>query len=65
MASDKTADLGGILAATVIEAAVLVPAARRVVLGLGVTQQQQTTHGAISIRSKASGLMYRLWLRAR
>jgi hypothetical protein len=33
--------------------AVLVAAGGRVVLSLGVTQQHQTAHGAISIRFKA------------
>ncbi len=50
MAGDPAADLGGVAAAAVVEAAVLIAAARRVVLGLGVTQQHQTAHGAISIR---------------
>ena len=65
MGGNKAADLGGVPAATLVEAAVLIPAARRVVFGLGMTQQHQTAHGAISICSKSRGLMYRLWLRAR
>jgi len=48
MAGDPAADLR-VLAATVVEPAVLIAAARRVGLGLGVTQQHQTAHGAISI----------------
>ena len=38
---------GGILVAAVVEAAILVTAARRVGLGLGVTQQHQTAHGIL------------------
>jgi hypothetical protein len=38
------------MAATLVEPAVLIAAARSVVFGLGVTQQHQTTHGAIPIR---------------
>jgi hypothetical protein len=47
MGGHPVADLGGILVAAVIEPAVLVTAARRVGLGLGVTQQQQTAHGIL------------------
>ena len=50
MPADPAADLGGVGAAAVVEPAVLVVARRRVGLGLGVTQQHQTAHGAISIR---------------
>ena len=50
MAADPAADLGGVLAAAVVEATVLVTAARRVGLGLGVTQQHQTAHGDSRIR---------------
>jgi hypothetical protein len=48
--ADPDADFGGVDPAAVIETAVLIAAASRVVLGLGVTQQHQTAHGAISIR---------------
>jgi glycine/D-amino acid oxidase-like deaminating enzyme len=50
------ADIDGIGAAAVIEAAVMVLAAGRVGFGLGVTQQHQTAHGAISIREGGFGL---------
>jgi hypothetical protein len=46
--------------ATVVQPAVLIAARRRVVFGLGVTQQHQTAHGAISIRFKSAGLIYKL-----
>jgi hypothetical protein len=52
MARDPAADLGRIEPAAVIETAVLVAAGGCVVFGLGVTQQHQTAHGAISIRFK-------------
>lgn len=45
MGGDPVPDLRGILVAAVVEAAILVTAARRVRLGLGVTQQHQTAHG--------------------
>ena len=45
MAADPAADLGGIMAAAVVEPAVLIAAAWRVVFGLGVPQQHQTAHG--------------------
>jgi hypothetical protein len=54
MPRDPAADFGGVLAAAVVETAVLIAAAGRVVLGLGVTQQHQTAHGAISIRFKSA-----------
>jgi hypothetical protein len=47
MGGDPVADLRGILVATLVEPAVLVTAARRVGLGLGVTQQHQTAHGIL------------------
>ena len=50
MPADPAADFGGVLAATVIKAAIAVAARWRVDLGLGVTQQHQTAHGGISIR---------------
>ena len=53
MPGDPAADFGGVTPAAVVEPAVLIAAARRVVFGLGVTQQHQTAHGAISIRSKS------------
>jgi hypothetical protein len=53
------ADFGGVFSAAVVEAAVLVAAARRVVFGLGVTQQHQTAHDAIPIRFRVR-LMYTL-----
>jgi hypothetical protein len=52
MPRHPAADLGGIEPAALVEAAVLILAAGRVVFGLGVTQQHQTAHGAISIRFK-------------
>ena len=60
MVADPAADFGGIMAATIVQLAVLIAARRRVVFGLGVTQQHQTAHGAISIRFKSGGLMYKL-----
>ncbi len=45
MRGDPVAHLGCIHAAAIVEAAILVAAARRVRLGLGVTQQHQTAHG--------------------
>ena len=53
MAADPAADLGGVVVAAVVEPAVLIAAARRVGFGLGVTQQHQTAHGAISIRFRS------------
>lgn len=47
MGGHPVADFGGILVAAVVEPAVLVTAARRVSLGLGVTQQHQTAHGTL------------------
>src|SRR3954467_13776705 len=47
MGGDPVADLGAILVAAVLDPAVLVTAARRVGLGLGVTQQHQTAHGTL------------------
>jgi hypothetical protein len=47
MAGDPVAHLGGIPVAAVVEPAVLVTAARRVSLCLGVTQQHQTAHGIL------------------
>ena len=58
MPADPAADLGGIAPAAIVEPAVLVAARRRVGFGLGVTQQHQTAHGAISIRLEP-GLMYK------
>ena len=45
MSSDPGSDGGGIEPAALVETAILVAARRRVVFGLGVTQQQQTAHG--------------------
>ena len=42
----------GILAAAVVETAIEILAARRVRFGLGVTQQEQATHDAVSIRAR-------------
>jgi hypothetical protein len=50
MLGDPAADLGCVASAAVVEPAVPITAAWRVALGLGVTQQHQTAHGAISIR---------------
>ncbi|GAB9169838.1 hypothetical protein BDS110ZK25_80510 [Bradyrhizobium diazoefficiens] len=47
MGGDPVADFGGIPVAAVVEPAILVTAARRVSLGLGVTQQHQTAHGTL------------------
>jgi hypothetical protein len=47
MSGDPVADLCGILLATLVEPPVLVAAAWRVSLGLGVTQQHQTAHGIL------------------
>ena len=47
MGGDPVADLRRILVAALVEAAILVTAARRVGLGLGVTQQHQTAHGIL------------------
>jgi hypothetical protein len=47
MAGDPVAHLRGILVAAVVEPAILVAAAWRVSLGLGVTQQHQTAHGIL------------------
>src|SRR5665647_1939316 len=52
------ADIGGVMVATLVQPAVLIAARGRVVFGLGVTQQHQTAHGAISIRFKSAGLMF-------
>jgi hypothetical protein len=54
MVADPAPDLGCVVAATVVEPAILIAARRRVMFGLGVTQQQQTAHGAISIRFKSA-----------
>ena len=43
--ADPGSDGGGIEPAALVETAVLVMARRRVVFGLGVTQQHQTAHG--------------------
>ena len=59
MACDPAADFGGVTPAAVVEPAVLIAAAWRVVLGLGVTQQHQTAHGAFSICSKSSRIMHK------
>ena len=53
MMADPAADFGGIMAAAIVEPAVLIAARRRVVFGLGMTQQHQTAHGAIPIRFKS------------
>jgi hypothetical protein len=53
------ADLGCVFSAAVVETAVLVAAAGRVVFSLGMTQQHQTAHGAIPIRFRVR-LMYTL-----
>jgi hypothetical protein len=47
MGGDPVPDLSRVLVAAVVEAAILVTAARRVSLGLGVTQQHQTAHGIL------------------
>ena len=52
MPADPGPDLCGVTAAALVEFAVLIAASGRVVLGLGVAQQHQTAHGAISIRFK-------------
>jgi hypothetical protein len=52
MPANPAANLGGVGQAPFVEPPVLIAAARRVVFGLGVTQQHQTAHGAISIRFK-------------
>jgi hypothetical protein len=54
MTANPAADLGGVVAATIIETPVLIAARRRVMFSLGVTQQHQTAHGAISIRFKSA-----------
>jgi hypothetical protein len=46
--------------AAMVQPAVLIAARRCVVFGLGVTEQHQTAHGAISIRFKSAGLIYKL-----
>jgi anaerobic selenocysteine-containing dehydrogenase len=53
MVADPAADFGSIMAATLVQLAVLIAARRSFVFGLGMTQQQQTAHGAISIRFKS------------
>jgi len=65
MAADPAADLGGVLCSALIETAVLVPAGGCVVFGLGVTQQHQTAHDAISIRFHFARINYRRTLRTR
>jgi hypothetical protein len=50
MPTDPAADFRGVAAAAIVEPAILIAARRRFVFGLGVTQQHQTAHGAISIR---------------
>jgi hypothetical protein len=45
MPADPGSDGGGIQPSALVETAVLVMARRRVVFGLGVTQQHQTAHG--------------------
>ncbi|GEC43820.1 hypothetical protein BJA01nite_14620 [Bradyrhizobium japonicum] len=47
MGGEPIPDLRGVLVAAVVEATILVTAARRVSLGLGVTQQHQTAHGIL------------------
>jgi hypothetical protein len=54
MPADPAADLCGLRPATFVEPAVLITSAGRFVFGLGVTQQHQTAHGAISIRFKSA-----------
>jgi len=54
MPADPAADLGGVTAAAVVETAVPIAARGRVVFGLGVTQQHQTAHSAISIRFQSA-----------
>jgi hypothetical protein len=63
MGGEPIPDLRGILVAAVVEATILVTAARRVSLGLGVTQQHQTAHGILE--SFASRIIYRRRLRTR
>ena len=46
MLADPATDFGSVTTAAVVELAVFIAAARRVVLGLGVPQQHQTAHGA-------------------
>ncbi|MBA7636516.1 hypothetical protein ES703_44136 [subsurface metagenome] len=43
--ADPVADLGGIAAPAIVQATILIVSRRRVGLGLGMTQQQQTAHG--------------------
>jgi hypothetical protein len=45
MPADPGSEGRGIEPAALVETAILVAARRRVVFGLGVTQQQQTAHG--------------------
>ena len=59
MPRDPAADLGGVMRGRGRRDGGPVAAAGRVVLGLGVTQQHQTAHGAISIRSSPDRLMYK------
>jgi hypothetical protein len=47
MGGDPVADLCGIPLTAIVEPAILVAAARRVSLSLGVTQQHQTAHGIL------------------
>jgi hypothetical protein len=62
--ADPAADLRGVGAATLIQSAVLIAAARRVALGLGVTQQHQTAHDNLD-SFQVCRLMYKLKLRTR
>src|ERR1700730_4224976 len=48
--ADPAADFRGILVAALVEPAVLITTGRSVGLGLGMTQQHQTAHNAVSIR---------------
>jgi hypothetical protein len=53
MPADPPADFCGVMQAAIVEPAVPIAARGSVVLGLGVTQQHQTAHGAISIGFKS------------
>lgn len=50
MKREPSADLGAILPAAFVEAAVLILSRRGIPFGFGVTQQDQTAHVAISFR---------------
>jgi len=52
-------DTSGVAAAAVVEPSVHVAATGRVGLGLGVTQQHQTAHGAFSIWFKSCSIRFK------